>query len=132
MNLWQTRPWLALLLLASGPTMLWAQAPGPGIYLAPPTAPPAARPDGVMPPPSAPGQIPAPSPAPSLRGEPLTLAQLENLAQAYNPILRRDMARIEWARRGRFVTGGPPAQNDALWRGLSDRKADPNSASPWS
>src|SRR5438445_285245 len=48
MNLWHTRARLALLLLVGGPTMLWAQAPGPGIYL----APPAARPDGVMPPPA--------------------------------------------------------------------------------
>lgn len=37
--------------------------------------------------------------APVING-PLTLDQLENLAQAYNPILQRDLARIESARGG--------------------------------
>src|SRR5438874_9525105 len=98
MNLWRIR-WLAVLAL-SGPTALWAQGPAP--ILAPSSAPPPARGEAVMPPSlggiGVPPVPPNASPGLSARPSPLTLAQVESLAQTYNPILRRDAARIESAR----------------------------------
>lgn len=96
MNRLQTYSWLPLVLLILVPALAQAQAPTP------PQSIPANATLGV----------PEALPAPREQGQftsksavTLTLDQLENLAQTYNPILRRDMAQIDSA-RGKALQAG--------------------------
>src|SRR5262245_39901925 len=102
MDVWQIWSCLALLLVGA-PAALWAQGP-PATSLASPFALPD-RADSVMPVPPPAGRSPVLAPAMPARPAPLGLAQLESLAQTYNPILRRDVARIEAAHGSALQAG---------------------------